>query len=73
MTYHFGGSEDAYRCSNADVNRYIRQLRKIKKNRDQNEREKAGQAIVNEWMKRLIRRKKVHSLTLFLHCYTLKD
>ncbi|KAM5534520.1 hypothetical protein V8D89_011852 [Ganoderma adspersum] len=62
MTYHCYGSEDAYRCSNADINRYLRQLRKIKKNPDQNEREKAYQAIVKEWMKRLIRRQKYSAL-----------
>ncbi len=59
MTY-----EDANRCSKADVDRYLKRLREIKKNPDQTERDKAYEAIVKEWMERLEYRQEVCLLTV---------
>nr|VWP02239.1 Thioredoxin 1 (Trx-1) [Ganoderma boninense] len=63
MDYSYHGSSEAYICSKTDLNRYLRQLRNIKKNPDQRKREKAYQAIIKEWTQRLWRRQK-HSASL---------
>ena len=53
------GREQAYRCFTADVNKYLAQLRKIKKNPSQKNREDAYLHVAGEWRQRQKRRQKV--------------